>query len=146
MDYKPIKWPWKEILKDPKAFWKSVLIDVHLVKAQKRQAQANMHNHAAGVLLGILPAKGGELPTDDQLWVVIVSAPVPGQIGKVQLSEWHLWGVENSAPMNDVLSRLPGKAIYMKSIAQMRVEAFQDMMQGLQQKQVILPGDKQWVQ
>jgi hypothetical protein len=77
---------------------------------------------------------------------VIVSAPVPGQIGKVQLSEWHLWGVENSAPMNDVLSRLPGKAIYMKSIAQMRVEAFQDMMQGLQQKQVILPGDKQWVQ
>jgi hypothetical protein len=146
MNYKPIKWPLKEILKRPREFLKSMVIDYHLSAGIKNQLRANKHNLAAGVMLNLITKDSPALPPDDQLWVVIVATPVPKE-HKENLSEWHLWGIENSAPLNDVLSRLPGRVIYMKSIAMIRAEIYKGITQPKMETSLLMPGDKtKWIQ
>ena len=147
MKYKPFVWPLKEIIKNPSGFLKSIRTDYHLIQGIKNQDRANKHNLTAGILLGIIKPGDPGLPPDDQLWLVIVATPVPEQ-HQENLAEWHLWSVANSAPLNDILSKLPGRVIFMKSIAQIRGEILAGMKRPIVSDYSWVPveGKKEWIQ
>ena len=144
MDYKPAKWPLKAILKAPGLWWHGVMIDYHLKKGIRAQVKANKHNRIAGIMLNLIGSEEASLPSDEQLWLIFVDAPA-GQ-GKTTVQEWHMWGQANSVAMQEFLSRIPGKVMWIKNITQIRTDIFTTMTRPPQVTVPVMPGETKWIQ
>jgi hypothetical protein len=145
-----MKWPLKAILRAPKLWWKGIVIERHLKKAYQNQIRANKHNKIACVMLNLISSVDAELPDDDHLWLGFVNVPGAPRADKnapiATVQEWHFWGDLNSPEMNNTLSKLPGRLMWIKNLNQIRSEVFMSMAQPAVPNVPVAPGDTKWIQ